>query len=103
MGYAYNKTSPVTPLTNQLYTGGLGMDVVTFYDLIPYDLIIDFNSIRSKWPIFAPQVTISDRCPTIPLIHIPVYLILSLILFQKGASHAEFYPVFLFYYESSHP
>jgi hypothetical protein len=35
MGYAYNKNFTGNSLTNRmLYTGGLGVDVVTFYDLI---------------------------------------------------------------------
>ncbi len=35
MGYAYNKNFTNNSLTNRmLYTGGFGMDVVTFYDII---------------------------------------------------------------------
>lgn len=35
MGYAYNKSFPGNSLVNRmLYTGGLGVDIVTFYDLI---------------------------------------------------------------------
>lgn len=41
MGYAYNKNFTGNSLTNRmLYTGGVGMDIVTFYDLI---LRIDYS------------------------------------------------------------
>jgi hypothetical protein len=34
-GYAYNKAFPDNSLVNKnLYSGGFGIDVVTFYDLI---------------------------------------------------------------------
>ena len=40
-GYAYNKSFPVNSLVNRmLYTTGLGVDIVTFYDLI---LRIDYS------------------------------------------------------------
>lgn len=48
MGYAYNKNFTGNSLTNRmLYTGGAGMDIVTFYDLI---LRIDysFNQLGQK-------------------------------------------------------
>jgi outer membrane protein assembly factor BamA len=41
MGYAYNKSFPNNSLVNRmLYTGGLGVDIVTFYDLI---LRVDYS------------------------------------------------------------
>lgn len=48
IGYAYNKTSTENSLVNRmLYTGGVGVDVVTFYDFI-FRFDYSFNQLGQK-------------------------------------------------------
>ena len=55
LGYAYNKTTYETALNNKLlYTGGVGIDIVTFYD-IHFKLEYSFNQLSKNGLFLHPQ------------------------------------------------
>ena len=54
-GYAYNKTTYETALNNKLlYTGGVGIDIVTFYD-IHFKVEYSFNQLSKNGLFLHPQ------------------------------------------------
>ena len=54
-GYAYNKTIYETAFNNKLlYTGGVGIDIVTFYD-IHFKLEYSFNQLSKNGLFLHPQ------------------------------------------------
>ena len=55
MGYAYNKTNAYSKLNNRLlYTGGLGIDVLTLYD-INLRFEYSFNQLNNRGLFFHTQ------------------------------------------------